>query len=236
MPPKPYLAPCCTTSGRLRAHVQGEDRADTFCRRKPLLHDCESYRREDASRRLVLPRRWHYRSALGVHGHLRALAARCARDAEAHEAGGEQTRSTCPANRHSRFLVVFAILGRPGGGVLMTSFFTLVPVAYGVLFSLAWLLGADLLDHRTSGERTTFYSRTGAASLAGGVAGALVARFLASLVEPNVPWRSRRGLLIIAALVMGVAQRRCERRHSVGPARPPVVAAPLKALSREPYC
>ena len=134
-------------------------------------------------------------------------------------------------------LVVFAIVGRPGGGVLMTSFFMLVPLAYSVLFSLAWLLGADLLDHRTAGDgdRAKFYNRAGAASLAGGVAGALVARLLATHVEPNVLLAVAAGSLVLSVLVMAVAQRRCQRRYSVGPARPPVVAEPLRSLSREPY-
>ncbi|MBI4521488.1 MAG: hypothetical protein HY701_11680 [Gemmatimonadetes bacterium] len=117
----------------------------------------------------------------------------------------------------------------------MTSFFMLVPLAYSVLFSLAWLLGADLLDHRTDGDRVTFYSRTAAASLVGGVTGALVARFLASQVEPNVLLAAAAGSLILAVLVMALAQRRCQRRYSGGQARPPVVAQPLKSLSREPY-
>ena len=95
-------------------------------------------------------------------------------------------------------LALFHGVARPGGGALMTSFFVSVPLAFGVLFSLTWLLGADLFDGVARERLARAYSVVGAASILGGMVGGLVARALAFQVEP-------RTLILVGAVVLAAS-------------------------------
>jgi hypothetical protein len=92
-------------------------------------------------------------------------------------------------------LSLYAAAARPGGGVVMTGFFVVVPLGFGVLFSAAWLLTADLLAGSPSRVLARAYSAVGAASIVGGMGGAIVARVLAGRAGPQ-------GLLWLAVLVV----------------------------------
>ncbi len=104
-------------------------------------------------------------------------------------------------------LLAFQPVARPGGGVTMTLFFMLVPLVFGVMFSLSWLLAADLLDGAVRRDLARSYSAIGGASIVGGVAGALVAKAVAMRIEPS--WFLAFGAsgLVLASGVMAVAQR-----------------------------
>ena len=95
-------------------------------------------------------------------------------------------------------LVLFHGVARPGGGALMTGFFVSVPLAFGVLFSLTWLLGADLFDGVAREHLARAYSMVGGASILGGMVGGLVARALAFRVEP-------RTLILVGAVVLAAS-------------------------------
>jgi hypothetical protein len=109
-------------------------------------------------------------------------------------------------------LSAFAAVARPGGGILMTAFFMLIPLAYGVILSLAWLLGADLLHLADQDARARAYSRLAAAALAGSVAGALTARLLAARMDPSVLLVVGAALLLASTAIAAAAQRRCPAR------------------------
>jgi hypothetical protein len=105
----------------------------------------------------------------------------------------------------SAALVAFHPLAHPGRGALMAFFVMLLPLAFGVLFSLSWLLAADLLD-RAPGDRLAIsYGTVGAASILGGVAGGLTAKALAPHVEPQPFILAGGGVLAASAAVMAAA-------------------------------
>lgn len=116
----------------------------------------------------------------------------------------------------SLVLVGVAVVGTPGGGPAMTLFFMLIPVVFGGLFSLAWLLAGEIVG-RDSPNLARAFSRTGAASILGGLLGAGLARGLA-------PWVTPRGLLLIGAVTLAAAMLAIVLTHR---RFPPVDAAEL---------
>jgi hypothetical protein len=110
----------------------------------------------------------------------------------------------------------------PGAGVVMTTFFMFVPLAFGVLFSVSWLLAADLMEGRPRDRLASAYGLIGAASVLGGVAGSVLARVLATGVEPATMILLAATSLAGSAAVMALTQARYPP-----PAAVPVVAAPV---------
>lgn len=108
----------------------------------------------------------------------------------------------------SAALAIYALVARPGGGAAMTGFFLLVPMAFGVLFSLAWLLGSDLLDGAPRTRLASSYGVLGAASIAGGVAAGAISRLLAPHVEPQRLIAAGAIALAASAVVLALAHRR----------------------------
>jgi hypothetical protein len=105
------------------------------------------------------------------------------------------------------FLLLVARFATAGGGPFMTAAFVLVALLFGAVFSSAWLLAADLLEHAADAPRGRAYAAIGAASIAGGGAGALLARALAMHVDPRALLAVAAGALAFAALVMATAHR-----------------------------
>ena len=95
-------------------------------------------------------------------------------------------------------LLIYQRVAQPGGGPLMTFFFMLIPLIFGVLFSVVWLLGAELLEAASHTARVRAYSTIGAATIAGGALGSALARILASGTTPET-------LLGFASLLVGAA-------------------------------
>ncbi len=105
-------------------------------------------------------------------------------------------------------LIAFSTVVRPGGGVLMTLFFMFVPLFWGVIFSVSWLLASDLLDGASRDDTASGFSLVGGAAILGGVAAAALARLAAPHVEPRAfLWFAVFGLAMASA-VMAEAQRR----------------------------
>ncbi|MGE0705492.1 MAG: hypothetical protein AB7F99_06150 [Vicinamibacterales bacterium] len=119
-------------------------------------------------------------------------------------------------------LMGYSAVVRPGGGPLMTALFMGVPLVYNVLFALVWLLGADLVGGRPELTQRRFYSRTGAASLAGSFAGALGARTMTPAIAAPQLLAVAGVLLVSAGLVAAAAQRLCPPMPAVPPVAPMV--------------
>src|SRR5688572_26058504 len=114
------------------------------------------------------------------------------------------------------FLVTYAFLARPGGGGFMTAAYIIIPLAFGVLFSQAWLLGADLFEGAPREEVARAYSLIGAASILGGVAGGAIAKLAAPHWDPYVLVFFAAGILVMTALFVWRAQA----RHPLRPLQP----------------
>ncbi|MEN8145491.1 MAG: hypothetical protein ABFS14_11135 [Gemmatimonadota bacterium] len=132
-------------------------------------------------------------------------------------------------------LVWFSALVRPGGGLLMTLFFMSVPLFFGVMFSLAWLMAADLLDHLPARNLGRPYSLIGAASIVGGILGGITARLLAPYMEAPRFLVIGGVTLAAAALVMAAAQTKYPVHQSAAPLPETRDPHPLRTLLRQRY-
>jgi hypothetical protein len=122
-------------------------------------------------------------------------------------------------------------VARPGGGTAMTLFFMSVPLVFGVLFSLSWLLAAEFLDGVPRAVVARAYSVIGAASIAGGIAGGAVARALAMRVEPQRFILLGAAALAASAATMAVAQRAFPLRRLAARGGARLGSADLRAIA-----
>ncbi len=77
------------------------------------------------------------------------------------------------------------LMAEPGGGVVMTVFFVLVPLLFSIAFSLTWLLGTELFDGASVSTSANAFARIGAASILGGAAGGGIARIFGPDLGPS---------------------------------------------------
>jgi AAA family ATP:ADP antiporter len=113
--------------------------------------------------------------------------------------------------RVTRTLVLVAVTGaiggfyplaEPGGGAAMTGFFALVPLVFSILFSMVWLLGAELFESEPKNVVARAFSLFGAASISGGVAGGLLARTAGPSIGPRALLVVGAGLLAATTVVV----------------------------------
>ena len=104
-------------------------------------------------------------------------------------------------------LIVYQRVAEPGGGPLMTFFFMLISLVFGVLFSVVWLFGAELLESASQTARTRAYSLMGAATITGGVLGSALARIWTTQITPEALLGLAFVLVVGAALVIVLTQR-----------------------------
>lgn len=146
------------------------------------------------------------------------------------QAGPRRARLLAPLAT-TAVIAVWALLARPGAGPLMTAFFVFLPLAFSVLFSVTWLLVADLLDGAASETLARAYGRVGAASILGGMAGGGLAKLAATRLDPRALLWMGAGSLLVSVLVIAAAQARYPMRRSRRTADPsgaqaaPAVAA-----------
>ena len=110
-------------------------------------------------------------------------------------------------------LVAFALAGstfvvEPGAGLSMTLFFMAVPLVFGVLFSMSWLLAAELLRKMPASKLASSYGTIGAASIAGGIVGGTIARAASMSVPPQALFLLAGIVLLVSVAMMGWAQLR----------------------------
>ncbi|MEZ5357029.1 MAG: hypothetical protein R2762_30685 [Bryobacteraceae bacterium] len=101
----------------------------------------------------------------------------------------------------------FFWFAEPGGGWWMTLLFVLVPLLYGVLLSITWLLGADLLDRVPPYLLARLYASIGAASMLGGLSGAALSRRWSAILTPQEFFLAGSALLLATAGVNVIAAR-----------------------------
>lgn len=106
------------------------------------------------------------------------------------------------------YLGAMASVASPGGGALMTAFFTSVPVLFGILFSVTWLMAAEVGIAGQARDSATIYARAGAMAIAGGIAGGALARALAGLGGPHLLLWLGASALALGAGVMHAVHRR----------------------------
>ncbi len=76
-----------------------------------------------------------------------------------------------PPGTVSLLLVLSYGVVRPGGGLAMAAFLVAVPLLFSIMFSVAWLLAADLLEGQQQETLSRAYGSIGAATIMGGVVG-----------------------------------------------------------------
>jgi AAA family ATP:ADP antiporter len=84
---------------------------------------------------------------------------------------------------------------RPGDNTPMLAMFMFIPAIFGPLFASLWLLASDLFEKIEKRDAARAFSKLGAATLAGGMAGGLLAKALAPLIDPK--W-----LILLAAVMV----------------------------------
>jgi ATP/ADP translocase len=99
------------------------------------------------------------------------------------------------------FLLAAGIIGaaapllRPGDNPLLLAIFMFIPAVFALLFASLWLLASDIFNNTERREAARAFSRIGAGTLSGGLAGGLIAKALAPYLEAQ--W-----LIFLAALLL----------------------------------
>jgi ATP/ADP translocase len=86
----------------------------------------------------------------------------------------------------------------PGDNQLLLAVFIFIPAIFGLLFASLWLLASDIFEKTEKREAARAFSRIGAGTLAGGMAGGLIAKGLAPYLDPK--WL----ILLGAVTILGV--------------------------------
>ena len=87
---------------------------------------------------------------------------------------------------------------RPGDNLLMLVTFMFIPAIFGLLFASLWLLASDIFEKNDKKVAAGAFSKIAAATLAGGMIGGLIAKGLATFLDPN--WL----ILLAACTILGV--------------------------------
>jgi ATP/ADP translocase len=95
-------------------------------------------------------------------------------------------------------MAVAAPFLQPGDNKLLLAMFMFIPAIFGILFASLWLLASDIFETAEKREAARAFSKIGAGTLAGGMAGGLIAKGLAPYLEPQ--WL----IFLAAVLVLGV--------------------------------
>lgn len=103
----------------------------------------------------------------------------------------------------------------PASGAAMALLFIFIPVIFGVLLSMTWLLAAEKAPE-APGARSRFFSIVGASPMLGSIAGAAAARSLAHFVPPAGFFPVGAILLGIASALTAASGRAVERKRTGG--------------------
>lgn len=93
---------------------------------------------------------------------------------------------------------------RPGESPLLLNIFVFIPGVFGIMFASLWLLASDIFETTPKPQAARAFGKIGASSLAGGMAGGFIAKWVGPLVEPK--WLIFIGALMILAVVALVLQ------------------------------
>lgn len=93
---------------------------------------------------------------------------------------------------------------QPGESTLLLAVFMFIPAIFGIVFASLWLLASDIFENVEKREAARAFSKIGAATLAGGMLGGLIAKGLAPYLHPK--WMIFSGAMMIAAVAVLVRQ------------------------------
>ena len=104
-----------------------------------------------------------------------------------------------------------------GDSTLLFNVFIFIPAVFGIMFASLWLLASDIFEKTAKPDAARAFSKIGASSLAGGMAGGFIAKGLVPLVEPK--WLIFTGALMIVAVVGLVVQAHRRFPTNIAPKR-----------------
>jgi ATP/ADP translocase len=87
----------------------------------------------------------------------------------------------------------------PGDNPLLLAIFMFIPAIFGLLFASLWLLATDIFEKTEKREAARAFSRIGAGTLTGGMAGGLIAKGLGPYLDPK--WLIFLGAVVIVGVV-----------------------------------
>ncbi len=95
-------------------------------------------------------------------------------------------------------MAVAAPILQPGDNMLLLAMFMFIPAIFGLLFASLWLLASDIFERTEKSVAARAFSKMGAGTLTGGMAGGLIAKGLAPFVD------ARWLIFLGAVLILGV--------------------------------
>jgi len=101
-------------------------------------------------------------------------------------------------------LILTAPFLQADDSLLLFNVFIFIPAVFGIMFASLWLLASDIFEKTLKPDAARAFSKIGASSLAGGMAGGFIAKGLVPIVEPK--WLIFTGALMILAVVGLVIQ------------------------------
>jgi len=96
-------------------------------------------------------------------------------------------------------LAVAAPFLHPGESALLFNVYIFIPGVFGIVFASLWLLASDIFETTPKPESARAFSKIGASSLAGGMAGGFIAKGLLPLMEPK--WLIFCGALLLLSVI-----------------------------------
>ena len=92
---------------------------------------------------------------------------------------------------------------RPGDNTLLLIMFMFIPAIFGLVFASLWLLASDVFENTEKSEAARAFSKIGAGTLAGGMAGGLFSKALAPYLDAK--WLIFLGAVFIFGVIALVA-------------------------------
>jgi ATP/ADP translocase len=93
---------------------------------------------------------------------------------------------------------------QPGESTLLLAVFMFIPAIFGIIFASLWLLASDIFENMEKHQAARAFSKIGAATLAGGMLGGLIAKGLAPYLDAK--WMIFLGAMMIAGVAFLVRQ------------------------------
>ncbi len=106
---------------------------------------------------------------------------------------------------------------KPGDSALLFNIFIFIPAVFAIIFASLWLLASDIFEATPKPQAARAFSRIGASSLAGGMAGGFVAKGLGRLVEPK--WLIFFGAFVVLGVIALVIHTHRRFPGSIQPRR-----------------
>jgi hypothetical protein len=123
---------------------------------------------------------------------------------------------------------------QPGDSALLFNTFIFIPGIFAILFASLWLLASDIFEKAPKPQAARAFSKIGASSLAGGMAGGLLAKALAPVAQAQ--WLILAGAVIVlgvAVLVTWIHRRFPSNLSPSKTSREPVFG--FRAVIADPY-